>query len=417
MTDKIMQAGQMGQAGQAGAFAMPLCFLVSVLEGYDLQVISSAGPALQKVMKLSQGQIGFFLSATLIGLAIGAVLGGWLADRIGRKPVVIVSVAALGLFTFATALSSTYEMVVITRILAGIGLGGAMPTLIATMTELSAAEKTTSAVTTMIVGQPLGGIISGLAGRTMVTNFGWQSLFLVGGVLTVLTLPLLVRFLPETRRPGTTNLSDRMPATQALFGDGRAPATLLLWTAFILTLALLSILLGWTPLLVKSMGYPIPVGINAIIAINVGGIVGGVIASRAIDRLGVRVPMLVLYGLMAVGLFMFSRVDTSTGLMAAAFLVGLGVLGGQFTLYGVAPRVYPLQGRGSGVGFAVAMGRFGSVFAPIIVGLALGQGAQASQSIRAMVPVALVAGLALLALTIISNATLGAGRRTAAAGH
>lgn len=408
MTDKTIQTG---------AFAMPICFLVSVLEGYDLQVISSAGPALQKIMKLSQEQIGFFLSATLIGLAIGAVAGGWLADRIGRKPVVIVSVATLGVFTFATALSSTYEMVVITRILAGIGLGGAMPTLIATMTELTAAEKTTSAVTTMIVGQPLGGIISGLAGRTMVTNFGWQSLFLVGGVLTVLTLPLLIRYLPETRRPGTANMSVRMPAIQALFGEGRAAATLLLWTSFILTLALLSILLGWTPLLVKSMGYPIPVGINAIIAINVGGIVGGLIASRAIDKLGVRVPMLVLYGVMALGLYMFASVETPTGLMAAAFLVGLGVLGGQFTLYGVAPRVYPFQGRGSGVGFAVAMGRFGSVFAPIIVGLALGQGAGAGQSIQAMVPVALLAGLALLALTVVSSSTLGPAGRAGPVGH
>lgn len=395
------------QSIQHSAFAMPLCFLVAVLEGYDLQIISSAGPALQKVMNLSQEQVGFFLSATLIGLAIGAVLGGWLADRIGRKPVVLVSVAALGVFTFATALSTTYEMVVITRILAGVGLGGAMPTLIATMTEISSADKTTSAVTTMIVGQPLGGIISGLVGRSLAMNYGWQSLFVVGGILTVLTLPLLIKYLPETRPAGSSGGQPKLPSTQALFGDGRAAATVLLWTAFILTLALLSILLGWTPLLVKGMGFPIPVGINTIIAINAGGIVGGLIVSRAIDRIGVRVPMLVLYAVMAVGLLIFAAAKTPTALMAAAFLVGLGVLGGQFTLYGIAPRIYPLNGRASGVGFAVAMGRIGSVFAPIVVGIALGQGAGASASIQAMAPIAIIAGLALFGLTVVAKTELG----------
>ncbi|NKJ44507.1 MFS transporter [Novosphingobium sp. SG720] len=392
---------------ERSTWTMPLCFLVTVLEGYDLQIISSAGPVLQNVMNLSQAQIGVFLSATLIGLGIGAVIGGWAADWAGRKPVVIASIVALGLFTFGTALSTSYEMVVLTRILAGVGLGGAMPTLIATMAETSAAARTTSAVTTVIVGQPLGGILSGIVGRTLVVNYGWQSLFTVGGILTVLTIPLLIRYLPETLTKGRHRNGAKLASWQALFGGGRAGSTVLLWIAFILTLALLSVLLGWTPLLVRGMGYPVRLGIDAIIAINLGGVAGGLCASRMIDRLGVRGPMLVLYALIVVGLIVLSQAKSPSGVMVAAFLVGIGTLGGQFTLYGIAPRLYPRAGRGAGVGTAVALGRFGSVFAPVIVGLALGQGAGAASAIVTMIPVAVIAGLALYGLSIVGAGALG----------
>ncbi len=375
-----------------------LCFLVSVLEGYDLQVISSAGPALQKVMKLSPEQVGIFFSSSLVGLAIGAILGGALADRYGRKPVLVWSVFVMGLFTFLTALSGTFEMVLLTRVLAGVGLGGAMPTLIALMAEISGGRKTTSAVTTMICGQPLGGIVSGLMGRSVGAEYGWQSLFVIGGVLTMIIVPLMWKLLPETAH-NAAHAGPKMAAGQALFGDARGPSTVMLWAVFILTLALLSVLLSWTPLLVMGKGLPKPVGINAIIALNVGGILGGLIISRMIDRYGVKGPMLGLYALIAVSLYAFSQSSTAGGVMGAALLLGAGVLGAQFTLYGIAPRLYPLAGRGSGVGAAVALGRIGSVLGPLIIGALIGRGSSENTVLLTMAPVALAAGLALYLLT------------------
>ena len=191
-----------------------------------------------------------------------------------------------------------------------------------------------------------------------------------------------------------------------MFGEGRASQTALLWSTFILTLALLSILLSWTPLLVIGKGLPREVGLSAIIALNFGGIVGGLIASRAIDRFGVRAPMLGLYALMALSFYGFAQVAEAGPLLAVAGLVGAGVLGAQFTLYGIAPRLYPLAGRATGVGLAVAMGRIGSVGGPLVIGNLLGQGASAEAAIRVMIPIALAAGLALLTLTLVSGAKL-----------
>lgn len=383
---------------------MALCFLVAMLEGYDLQVISSVGPHLAKQMHLTPDKIGVFFSATLVGLAIGAVIGGWLADRIGRKAALIWSVVALGAFTFATAFSTTFEAVIAFRVLAGIGLGGAMPTLIALVAEVAGGAKTTAAVTTVIVGQPSGGILSGIVGKTAAEAYGWPSLFLVGGALTVLIAPLLWKMLPETRAmDSAASGAARMPIGQALFGEGRAAGTILLWVTFILTLALLSVLLSWTPLLVMAKGYPRPVGINAIIAINLGGILGGLVISRAIDRFGIRWPLLALYLLMTVSLYLFAHSQNISAVMLLAGLAGFAVLGAQFSLYGVAPQLYPPTGRGSGVGVAVAMGRIGSILGPIVIGGLLTAGSSENQAVLVMAPIALAAGVALFAMTVTAR--------------
>jgi AAHS family 3-hydroxyphenylpropionic acid transporter len=388
-----------------------LCFAVALLEGYDLQVISSAGPYLVKLLQLRPQQMGWLFSASLIGLAAGAIGGGWLADRYGRKPALIGSVLVLGAFTLATAYANSFESLMVIRILAGVGLGGAMPTLIALVAEVSGGHKTTSAVTTMICGQPLGGIVSALVGQTIAAKYGWQSLFVVGGALTVLVVPLLMLGLPETKPATAGARSARMPTLQALFGEGRAPASLLLWAVFILTLALLSVLLSWTPLLVMGKGLPKPVGLNAIIAINVGGIVGGLVISRLIDRWGVRWPMLSLYVITGVSLYLFARVQSETMLLLVAGFVGLGVLGAQFSLYGIAPRLYPLAGRGSGVGVAVAMGRIGSILGPVVIGGLISRGSTESETVMVMAPVGLTAGVALVLLTLAARQALAAGAR------
>lgn len=382
---------------------MIICFLVTVLEGYDLQIISSAGPILQGQMGLSPDQTGFFFSATLIGLAIGAIIGGRIADRIGRKPALVWSVAALGVFTLATALATSFEMIVALRILAGIGLGGAMPTLIALVAEFTGGKNTTAAVTTIIVGQPLGGIISAMTGRTLTGAYGWEALFLVGGLLTVIMIPLMLKFLPETNPATPGSGAARMPVMQTLFGEGRAVPTVLLWVIFILTLALLSVCLSWTPVLVMGKGFDFAIGLNAIMAINAGGIVGGVVMSRMIDRMGVRWPMIALYVLMTVGLYFFARAADFGPLMATAFVVGFGVLGAQFTLYGVSPQLYPKSGRGAGVGWAVAMGRIGSIMGPVVVGGMLTGGSTPTEVLAVMAPVALAAGAALFVMTMTAR--------------
>jgi AAHS family 3-hydroxyphenylpropionic acid transporter len=282
-----------------------------------------------------------------------------------------------------------------------------MPTLISLVAEVAGGRKTTAAVTTIIVGQPLGGIISALTGRTLAEAYGWQSLFLVGGLLTLAMVPVMLKMLPETKpaTPGAT--AQRMPLATTLFAQGRARPTVLLWLIFILTLALLSILLSWTPLLVMGKGFPRPVGLNAIVAINAGGIAGGLVISRLIDRYGVRWPMLALYALMTAGLYLLAQAQSIGPIMVFAFLTGFAVLGAQFTLYGVSPQLYPLAGRGSAVGVAVAMGRVGSIIGPLAVGGMLAGGSHESEVLMVMAPVALISGAALFVMTMSASFVTG----------
>jgi len=301
-----------------------------------------------------------------------------------------------------------YEGLPIPGFGAGIGLGGAMPTLIAIIAEVSGGKNTTSAVTTMICGHPAGGIISALVGKTIAETYGWQSLFIVGGVLTLMVIPMIIKYLPETKGPMHGAGSKAMPAGKAIFGEGRAASSILLWTIFILTLALLSTLLSWTPTLIQGMGLDRSVQLNSVIALNVGGILGSLFISRAIDRVGMRWPLLFLYATIAVGLYFFAHAESATMLLILAGVVGFGVLGAQFSLYGVAPRLYPMEGRSAGVGAAVAIGRLGSIFGPILIGGYLQRGASVDQAVLVMAPVAIAAGLALFALTVTSRDALRA---------
>ena len=382
-----------------------LCFVVAVLEGYDLQVLAIAGPLLREAMQLNPKQMGVAFSASLIGLALGAAYGGTLADRIGRKKVLIVSVVGLGLFTLATALAQSFQTLLILRILAGIAMGGAMPNLIAISAAVSGKGRATSKVTAMICGMPAGGIVAALGGHALAARFGWPGMFVFGGTMTLLIVPVLIWKLAEVR-PQQQREGGRISVQQSLFGEGRAATTLLLWLVFILTLALFSLFAGWVPTLVVDKGLPASAGFSALMAVNIGGIAGALILASVCDRWNVRNAMLITYGGMAVGLWLFSSSSVAGAIIPLAGLVGFFVLGAQCTLYGVSPQLYPPANYATGVGSAVAAGRIGSILGPIVAGYVMSQGATVNEVVFWMVPVAVMAGIVLLGLAAVSGNAL-----------
>ncbi len=382
-----------------------LCFMVAALEGYDLQVLSVAGPLLREAMQLNPKQMGIAFSASLIGLALGAAYGGTLADRIGRKKVLIVSVAGMSLFTLATALAQDFQTLMIVRILTGVALGGAMPNLIAISASVSGKGRTTSKVTAMICGMPAGGIVAALSGHLLAAKFGWHSLFVLGGGLTILIVPLLMWGLTETK-PDIQQQRQRASWQQSLFGEGRASMTLMLWLLFILTLSMLSLFTGWAATLVVDKGLPASAGFSAMLAINIGGIAGALIFSALCDSWNIRSTMLVIYAGMAISLWLFSSSNAASAVIPLAGLVGFFVLGAQFTLYGINPQLYPAANYGTGVGAAVAAGRIGSIIGPIVAGYAMSHGSTANDVVVGMVPVALAAGAVLLGLAAVSGNAL-----------
>lgn len=375
-----------------------LCFIVAVAEGFDLQVIGLAAPALRAALGLSPEQLGWAFSGSLIGLAAGAMGGGWLADRVGRKPVLIGSVVGLGIFTLLTTQAYDFNSLFAVRVAAGLALGGAMPNFIAVVSEVSPPRQITRLVALTSAGMPLGGILVGLTARFIMADYGWESLFVIGGVLPLIIAPLLWLALPETGGKRGADAA-RVSYARTLFGPGQAAPTLLLWFVFVITLLLLSLLLNWTPSLIIARGFEPSQAIVASIVLNLGSIAGSIVIGWLCDRMGVQGPMIAVYIAMAGALYLLSVAPTEALLMACAFFAGFTVLGAQFVLYGVAPRLYEPRGRAAGVGAALAIGRIGAILGPLVAGILIGAGASGQLVVLVLAPLALVAGLAAFALS------------------
>lgn len=402
-----MPENQSPAASKHRLLTIVLCFCVAVLEGFDLQIIGVMAPAIRAAIELTPQQMGWIFSASLIGLALGAAYGGWLADRLGRKPVLIGSVVVLGVFTLAASLSADVGSLLALRFLAGLGIGGAMPNLIAVVSEVSAKGKVTGTVSLMFCGMPLGGVLVALLARFAADAIGWQGLFVIGGVLPLVVAVLLAVNLAETGAPRKANAQQSsVRYVDSLFGQGRALRTVLLWMVFALTLLQLSLLLNWLPSLVINRGFPPGDAFITTLVVNAGSIVGSFTIGRACDRFGVRWPMFLVYLAMAVSLSALAIASGRETLWAAALAAGYFVLGSQFVLYGLAPRLYEQQARGAGVGAAVAVGRIGAITGPVLVGLALGAGANSGRIILLLVPLVIAAGAALFWLTFVAKDSL-----------
>ena len=379
-----------------------VCFLLAAIEGYDIQAFGVAAPKLVPDLGLNPGQQGWAGSAAMIGLVIGALTGGWVADRIGRKPVLIASVTAFGLFSLATATSPSYELLLLARLATGVGFGGAMPNLIAIATEISRPERRAATVTAIFCGMPAGGAAVSLVARLAGDGLDWRMIFLAGGAVPLLLVPLTVFLLPETR-PQTDPAADRR-LLHALFGERRAAATLLIWSAFFLTLVVLYLALNWLPTLIIAKGHPPSLGFAAAIAFNVAAVIGSLILGAVADRVGWRWPLSVGYLVLAAAMTGLAAADAPVLILALSALAGFLVVGAQFVLYSVAPTLYAPQIRGAGAGAAVAMGRVGSIVGPLIAGELRNAGATPGEVFLSMAPVAVVAAAALLALSRAARA-------------
>jgi len=379
-----------------------LCFGIAALEGYDIQAVGVAAPKLAPGLHLSHGQMGWVFSASMVGLVIGAVFGGWLADRIGRKPVLIGSILTFGLFSLATLLVFDDHSLLAARFATGLGLGGAMPNLIAVAAEISRPERRTGTASLMFCGMPFGGAIAAALAGWALGGMGWKLIFLVGGIAPIVLLPLVVLVLPETR-PAASEHAPPKGLLAALFAEGRAVTTLLLWVSYGLTLVIMYLLLNWLPTLALSKGLSAHEAPQVSLAFNLTSIVGALILGQLVDWRGVRWPMTCAYaGLVAV-MIALAAASGYGPVMALSGLAGFLVIGAQYALYGLAPSFYPVASRAGAAGSAVAVGRLGSIAGPVLAGLLLAGGASAGRVVGAMVPVALVAGLAVLLLTFVGR--------------
>jgi AAHS family 3-hydroxyphenylpropionic acid transporter len=390
---------------EAGArefqLTLALCFLAALTEGFDIQSMGVAAPRLAPALALTREQLGPVFSASLIGLLAGAVMCGRVADRIGRKWVLIASLTIFGVFSAATTLAWDLNSLLTIRVLAGLGLGGAMPNLLALAAEAVRSDRRARVVTLVAAGYPFGGAVAG----AVAASLGWRDIFLVGAAAPLALAPLMARVLPESssflaarHAPGVAAPA-RSDYLWILFGPSRALTTGLLWTASFLAILTLYLLLNWLPTLMGDKGVGKAEASLVSLLFNLGGAFGVLALAPLLDRAGRAWIVVGWYVALAASLIALAAAGAdllSAG--AAGFAAGLFVVSASVSLTGLAPCFYPVVMRGAGVGATVAVGRSGAIVGPLLAAALLGAGVGASGVLLALAPLAAVAGGATLLL-------------------
>ena len=377
-----------------------LCGLVLLLDGFDTQAMGFLVPPIAEELGIPLSAFGTVLSAGLFGLMLGAMGSGPIADRWGRKWAIIVSSFVFGFFSLLTPQADAINELVALRFLTGLGLGGAMPNVVSLASEYAPKRLQPILVTLIFVGMGGGAVLASLVGGALIPIWGWRSVFYVGGILPIALGLLLIKMLPEsvrflTARGGDparvraivgriapdlagTPLRAAVPdrhtgvAVRHLFTEGRTAGTLFLWVSFFMNLLILYFILSWLPSLLRQAGMPVSAGITAVLSFSIGGIVGTVLQGPLMKTAGV-FPAMVGEFLASLALVVLASVIFANFqvMMAVTFLLGVSVQGAQAGQNALSAMYYPTVIRSTGVGWALGIGRIGSIIGPIIGGMML----------------------------------------------
>jgi MFS transporter, AAHS family, 3-hydroxyphenylpropionic acid transporter len=389
-------------APHGAALTVVLCALAALFEGIDLQVAGVAAAGIVPQFKPDPQHLGVFFSSSTLGLVCGALIGGRMSDWIGRKRVLVASVAAFGGFSLMAASASTMSDLVWARLLTGLGLGGAFPILVALTAESSTEARRSSNVTIVYSAMPFGGAIISLLSM-LVAPVHWRYLFVVGGLCPVIVAPVMAAYLRESpafkqaREAGGAAVSAE--GFLAVLTGGLARNTLLLWSGFLLSLLTLYLLLNWLPTLLLGYGLNKPQASVAQIAFNLGGAIAALGMGRLLDGSHRRGSMAAVFSALPALLACLALAPRIPWMIVSiVLLLGIVVLASQAGMYAMAPACYPTRIRGVGVGTAVAVGRIGSIVGPAIAGVLVAHGLTTSQLLFNLVPVSVVGGICAVTL-------------------
>ena len=421
-----------------------LLFVLLMLDGFDTQSIAFVAPAITKAWGLQPAMFGPIFAAGLLGTVIGGVALGMLSDRIGRRLPIIASFVIFGVFTGACATATSFQTLLIYRVLAGLGLGGAMSNCLALASEYAPKRSRTAIVTACLWGYPFGASVGGLLAGDMIGRFGWPSVFHLGALLPLLCVPLLFAVLPESilfltlaKKDFTERITRTLARIDArqrdqgavvyfvdepalkrgsmkgVFSNGLATGTLLLWLTLFVSLALVYCLINWIPTLLHQAGLSIQSAVLGTVMLNFSSILGSLALTRVVKTNPMKtVAVAYLLGAMAVAAIGSVGQQTSS-IMTAIFFTGFFVIGGQLTVTAYVSTYYPTSIRSTGVGLAGAVARFGSLIGPLLGGWVLASSTGPSQMFMLFAVPALVAGVAVLAFTMLVGKGTGASAQPA----
>jgi AAHS family 4-hydroxybenzoate transporter-like MFS transporter len=375
------------------------CLLAMMADGFDLLNASIAGPALIKEWGISRAALGPVFSASLVGFFVGAPFFGYLGDRFGRRLAIISSLTFIGVTTLACAWATNLQELLWLRFLSGLGLGGVLPNVIALNAEFTPKRLRATMLVVIAIGISLGGTIPGLVGVTLMPTYGWPVIFVVGGIVPLLVGLGMVFAIPDsikfmvlrggrnaavarlarkldptlTIEPGTHFVLDHAEGSaqtrgspMALFRHGWAPVTALVWLIFVLNLMANNLMNAWLPMIVQSSGHSAAQGDYAGSLYQLGGSVGGLCMGILIDRFGLNVLVAAFGAAVPVIAFTGTPGISDSLLLAMAFFSGCGIIGMQTALNASAGLIYPTDLRANGVGYALGVGRIGSIAGPLL---------------------------------------------------
>ena len=406
--DRVADVSQLIDERPIGRFQIQvavLCALAVFMDGFDTQMVGYVLPAIAKSMHIQPSALWPVVVSGLIGLMTGALLFGIVADRVGRKWVIIACLLIFGAFMLLTPTASSVAGLGAWRFLTGLGLGGAMPNAIALTAEYSPQRSRATVVMMMFFGFSLGAAVAGFATAGLVRNFGWPAVFYTGAVLPILFAPALAAWLPESIRvlalrgdageriaallkrinpargvSATTRFIIREEKAEGLpvvhlFREQRAVSTVLLWIMFFMNLLCLFFLASWLPTVITGKGLTIETAAIATALLQIGGCIGTVCYGPLVDRFGAFTVLSLSYVGAAASIALIGVSGTLVALiMATSFAAGFCIVGGQNAMNALAAIMYPTYIRSTGVGWALGIGRIGTIVGASVGGVLLSSG-------------------------------------------
>jgi AAHS family 4-hydroxybenzoate transporter-like MFS transporter len=378
------------------------CGVLATLDGFDNGAIAFVAPVIAPLWGVNVPSFGPVFGAGLFGLMIGALASGPIADRYGRKSVILIATLIFGSFALATVWAQSINQLYLLRFITGLGVGALMPNAIALTAEYAPRRIRNTVTAVMFLGFALGAGGGGFVGAALIPSFGWQSLFIIGGVLPLLLLPIVAFTLPESirflvargRRPQeVARLLNRLTRRKAfqgsenffiaeetlhgftvrhLFTEGRAVNTVLLWIVFFCNLLVMYFLTNWLPTILREADVPLGTALTLAGVLPWGGIASTLILGPIVDRVGAPRVVTALYVGAAIFVFIIGTIGGNIPLLWVTVICAGGcIIGGQSFINVMAAILYPTTIRSTGVGWALGIGRAGAIVGPMIGGVLL----------------------------------------------
>ncbi|WP_312159168.1 3-(3-hydroxy-phenyl)propionate transporter MhpT [Acinetobacter sp.] len=378
-----------------------LCFWVAFFEGFDLQAPGIAAKGIAETFALGQVQMGYVFSLGVFGMLFGAFFGGRVADYLGQKKVLMLSIAIFGVFMSLTAIAPSAEVLYAARFFTGLGLGAAMPTKISVVGDEANEANRGKLNSLMYCGLPVGAIfVAGLA--ILFKDISWHALFLIGGLTPLILIPFMAMILKDKpKKVAVEQVSaEAVPGmVQVLFKNQQYKNTLPLWVGFFFTLMINYILISWLPNLLMEQGLEKPQAFMVMLVFQVGAVIGTLALGYLLDRLKLWQMAAIIYSGLFIALVLLFTTTSVPVLIVAGVMGGIFSTGGQSILYGISPIFYSGTGKVTGVGSAISLGRLGAMTGPLLTGKILALGLGTTGILMASLPAVAISAVAVTALS------------------